>query len=295
MTSLHRKLLRDLYRLKGQVLTIALVLMCGVASWVSLRSTFDSLDDARTAYYERQRFADVFASCVRAPASMEARLSAIPGVSALSTTVVEPVRIMTPSTAIPPTGVLVGFVPDAATDAPRLMRGRFPAPEAASEVVLLDSFAKSHDLQVGARVGVVIAGVERELTIVGWAVSPDYLFPMAPGAMSADPDRFGVVWMGLAAAQRLAGYDGAFNHVSLRLDARADPAEVIAAVDAALAPWGNSGAHGRELHTSDRVMTQELTQLRGMALVAPAIFLGVAAFLLHVVLGRLIALERTEI
>jgi putative ABC transport system permease protein len=295
VTSLHRKLYRDVLRLKGQAFTIALVLLCGVASWVSLRATYDSLDDARVAYYERQRFADVFASCVRAPAALESRLAEIAGVKALSVSVVEPIRIMIPSRAIPPTGVLASVVEDPATDAPRLMQGRFPLPDAASEVVLLDSFAKSHDLQLGSHVTIVVAGVARELTVVGWAVSPDYLFPVAPGAISADPERFGVVWMSVDAARRLTGYEAAFNHVSLRLDKGADQAEVIAALDALLAPWGGTGAHGRELHSSDRIMSQELTQLKGMALVAPAIFLGVAAFLLHVVLGRLISLERTEI
>lgn len=295
MTSLHKKLLRDLLRLKGQALTIALVLLCGVASWVTLRATYDSLDDARTAYYERQRFADVFASCVRAPASLEVPLGEVQGVQAVAISVVEPIRIVLPEVAIPPTGVLASLVPDPATDAPRLTRGRFPEGDSSDEALVLDSFAKSHHLELGSRVQVIVAGVARDLSVVGWAVSPDYLFPVAPGAISADPERFGVVWMGLAAVRRLTGYDGAFNHVSARLDARADQAAVVAAFDAMLEPWGGNGAHGRDLHASDRIMTQELTQLKGMALVAPAIFLGVAAFLLHVVLGRLIALERTEI
>jgi len=58
---LDRKLVRDLSRLKGQAVTIALVVAAGIASYVSSVSTYDSLSYSTTSYYERSRLADVFA------------------------------------------------------------------------------------------------------------------------------------------------------------------------------------------------------------------------------------------
>ena len=62
MRALDRKLARDLWRLRAQVLTIALVMACGVASLVSMRSAYDSLHASRDGWYVRARFADVFTS-----------------------------------------------------------------------------------------------------------------------------------------------------------------------------------------------------------------------------------------
>ena len=43
MTALDRKLLRDLWHLRGQVLAIALVVACGVAVVVTTRTAYESL------------------------------------------------------------------------------------------------------------------------------------------------------------------------------------------------------------------------------------------------------------
>ncbi|MCG8543197.1 MAG: hypothetical protein MJE12_03195, partial [Alphaproteobacteria bacterium] len=67
MRALNRKLLRDLWRLRGQVLAIALVIASGVAVLVMSLTTYESLRGTAEAYYERYRFADVFASVKRAP------------------------------------------------------------------------------------------------------------------------------------------------------------------------------------------------------------------------------------
>ena len=74
MRALDRKFLRDVARLKGQVLTIALVLAGGITSFVSLQGTHASLVRSRDAYYDRQRFAHVFASLERAPEGVAARI-----------------------------------------------------------------------------------------------------------------------------------------------------------------------------------------------------------------------------
>ncbi len=85
ISALDRKLLRDLVGMKGQALAIGMVLASGIAMYVTYLSNFDSLRRTRAVYYERFRFADVFASCKRAPLRLEERLREIPGVSAVDT------------------------------------------------------------------------------------------------------------------------------------------------------------------------------------------------------------------
>ena len=93
MRAIDRKLVRDLSRLQGQVITIGLVIACGVAAYVALRGTHRSLLHARDAYYERYRFPDVFARLERAPDSLRARIEALSGVARAETRIVQPARI----------------------------------------------------------------------------------------------------------------------------------------------------------------------------------------------------------
>jgi len=83
ISPLNRKLLRDLWAMKAQALAIAMVVAAGVAMYVMYLSNFSSLRATRDTYYERQRFADVFASAKRAPMRVASDIAAIPSVSSL--------------------------------------------------------------------------------------------------------------------------------------------------------------------------------------------------------------------
>ncbi|HEY9422188.1 MAG TPA: ABC transporter permease, partial [Thermoanaerobaculia bacterium] len=96
MRKLDRKLLRDLWRMKGQAVAIALVMGAGVATFVMYRSTFDSLGAAMDTYYDRNRFAHVFVSAKRVPESLAARIAEIPGVARAETRVVADVTLDVP-------------------------------------------------------------------------------------------------------------------------------------------------------------------------------------------------------
>ena len=67
MSILDRKLVRELWRAKGQNLAIAVVVASGVAVFVMALGVLNFLQSTRDAYYDRYRFGDLFASVVRAP------------------------------------------------------------------------------------------------------------------------------------------------------------------------------------------------------------------------------------
>ncbi|MGZ7081168.1 MAG: FtsX-like permease family protein, partial [Thermoanaerobaculia bacterium] len=62
-----------------------------------------------------------------------------------------------------------------------------------------------------------------------------------------------------------------------------------------LSRYGGPGAYGRNEHHGHQVIESELTQLRVTALVIPLIFLFVSAFLINMVLSRLVAGQRDQI
>jgi putative ABC transport system permease protein len=67
MRALEKKLWRDLWRIRAQAVAIALVMACGIAVMIMTFGAMRSLSESRDAYYDRYRFADVFAQLKRAP------------------------------------------------------------------------------------------------------------------------------------------------------------------------------------------------------------------------------------
>jgi putative ABC transport system permease protein len=298
MTALNRKLVRDLWQMKGQAVAICLVIACGVATFVMSLCTLSSLRRAQEAYYERYRFAQVFAHLKRAPDALAARIAEIPGVWRVQTRVVEHVTLDVPGLPEPATGRLVS-IPDrpgrADLNDRHLRSGRHVEPGRDGEVLVSEGFAQAHRLAPGDSLRAVLNGRLQRLRIVGVALSPEYIYQLREGDLLPDDRRFGVFWMGHA--QMAAAFDmlGAFNDVSLTLAPGASEPEVIRRLDRLLAPHGGLGAFGRDDQPSHKFVSNELKELRGMALVVPTIFLLVSAFLLHVVVSRLVQTQREQI
>ncbi len=297
IAALDRKLLRELASLKGQIATIALVLASGITCFIALRGTSLSLQASRDDYYDRARFAHVFARVERAPEPLGARLEALPGVAGLQTRIVEEVTVPMAGLQRAAYGQLLSLPAqgEPATNGLHLTSGRLPERGRDDEAAVLDTFARAHDLHPGDRLPVVINGKLRDLRVVGVAQSPEYVYAIRPGALAHDPRRYAVVWMRRPAVADAFDMGGAFNEVTLRLQPGASDAAVMASVDRLLAPYGCLGAIARKDQTSNRILTGELSQLAALAGMAPLVFLGVAAFLINMVLARLVALQRPEI
>jgi putative ABC transport system permease protein len=295
--ALHRKLLRDLAHQRGQLAAIALVVACGVATVVTARVGYESLRASQVAYYTEYRFAHVFAQLERAPESLRARLEAIPGVAAVDTRVVAEVTLDVPGLSEPATGRLVSL-PERhppRLNAVHLRQGRAIEPGRRDEVIASEAFASANGLRVGDAVGAVLHGRWERLRIVGIGISPEYVYEIQGTQVFPDNRRFGVLWMSRDALGPAFQMDGAFNDVSIALERGASEAEVIARADRLLDRYGGLGAYGREDQISHRFLADEIRQNRVFGTVLPAIFLGVAGFLLHVVLSRLVATQREQI
>lgn len=296
VTALTLKLFRDLFRMKGQAITIALVVACGIASYVTLRSAYSSLLHARDDAYAHQRFADVFAHLKRAPEPVAARIEAIPGVALVETRLAETIMLPLDDLPEPATARLIGIPLERETrlSTPLLRAGRMPEPGRTDEVAVLEAFAKAHRLRSGSVLPAVINGTRRELRVTGIVMSPEFVFAIPPGGM-ADDKRFGVLWMDREVVSAAFRLEGAFDDVSLRLQPGASEHGVIERVDQVLAPYGGLGAVTRDRQPSNFVVSNELHQLASYALIGPITFLSVAAFLVNVVLSRLVYLQRPEI
>jgi len=298
MRELDRKVLRDLIHLRGQFVAVALVVACGVASYVSMVSTYRSLLLSQSQYYARYRFADVFAQMKRAPNSVANQIRNLPGVSVVETRVVKDVILDVPALSEPATGRIVS-IPDKQVPILNdlfLREGRYIAEGRSEEIIASEAFVRANHLRLGDSVNGVLNGRWKKLVIVGIALCPEYVYEVRSGAEFApDNRRFGVFWMGYEALSSSFNMHGASNDVSLTLSPGASEPEIIARVDQILASFGGTGAYGRDEQVSNRFLSDEIAQNRISGTVLPAIFLAVAAFLLSIVLSRLVGTQRSQI
>jgi len=295
--ALDRKLARDLRAAAGQVAAISAVIGAGIAVLVAMFSTFDSLDLSLRTYYEEYRFGDVFVSAVRAPLSAAERVAAIPGVAQVEARVVASVTIDVPGMSDPGTGRLVSVPGDRRPVLCDLFlrEGRYLEAGRPDEVLASELFARAHGLGPGDTVGAIVNGRRRELRIVGLALSPEFIYQIRPGELFPDNERFGVFWMERRALAAAFQMEGGFNDLVIGLTRGASEPDVIAEVDRVLRPYGGTGAIPRALQLSHWYLQSELEGLRTSGIFVPAVFLGVAAFLLNVVLSRMVAVQRSQI
>jgi putative ABC transport system permease protein len=298
VTALDRKLLRDLRGMAGQTVAIGAILACGLALFVMALSTLGSLEGALGRYYERNRFAQVFAHVKRAPDPLARRIAEVPGVAQVETRIVVDVLLDVEGLAEPATGRVVSLPEHGGPpglNQPYLRKGRFPEPDREDEVLVGEGFAAANGLGPGSHVRAVINGRLRRLHVVGVALSPEYVYAIRPGEVLPDERRYGIIWMGYDGLAAAFDMDGAFNDVALTLTPGASEPDVIARLDRLTGEYGGLGAYGRDDQMSHKFLSNEIRELRTMAVFVPAIFLAVTGFLLNVVVSRQIQTQREQI
>ena len=297
MRALDRKLLRDLRRLWAQALAIALVVAGGVATLLLAVGSYRSLDETRNAYYERHRFADVFATVRRAPKVLINQVAEIPGVAAVDTRIAKFALLDIPNFPAPATGQVISLPDDAepALNVLYMRIGRMPEVGKRTEVVVNESFASAHGFTPGSGFSAILNGRKQQLTVVGIALSPEFIYVIGPGDIMPDNSRFGVIWMSESALAGLYDLEGAFSSIAVKLLRNASEPEVMTRLDALLDPYGGTAARGRKDQISNAFLDHELDMLNNMSRTLSPIFLLVSAFLVNLTLSRIVELEREQI
>jgi putative ABC transport system permease protein len=293
MRTLHHKLVHDLSDHRAQYLAIALVIAIGVAAQVASGGLLASLQSARDSFYIERRFADLFAPLKRAPDAAIAGITALPGVHEAQPRIRSAGIISDPRLPEPGSVQLVSW-PGDGLNAVALQEGRPPAPDS-EELVISSAFATAWRLHAGDRLRMIVNGRMIDPVIVGTGDSPEFVYSIAPGGLLPDYRRHTVAWMDHGKLAALAGLQGGFNDLTVTLEPNASAGDVIAALDRRLAAFGATGAYGRDQQLSDRFIENEFDELEVHTTVVPFIFLGSAAFLLHLVLTRRVRRERETI
>jgi putative ABC transport system permease protein len=255
------------------------------------------LVQAQNDYYRDTRFADIWVALKRAPNSLGNRIETISGVQSADTRITFLATLDLEGLDAPAQGRFVSIPLRGRPSVNDIVirKGRYPAPKSVNEIVISDKFSEASGLAPGDTLRAVINGRLRELDIVGTGISAEHSYAVPPGALYPEDERYGIVWAGQDWLAPAYDMDGAFNEVVVTLSRGANAAAVMDELDQLLGDYGGLGAYSRDRQVSHQILHEELNQIRVTGTAIPAIFLGVAAFLLNLVLGRLIDTQRMEI
>jgi len=294
---LDRKLLRDINAMRGQVITIALLVAAGVAVFVGSVSTYVSLRSGCDQFYAIARFPEVFVTLKRAPLSIVPRLDAIAGVAAVEPRIVREVIVDWPAASQPVSAHMVSL--SYAGDEPlarlHVRRGTAPERGSARDAAVNEAFAEANSVEPGQSIRVLLNGKVQSFRVSGIALSPEYIYAVKPGLPIPDDRLYAILWVDRSTAEAAFDMKGAFNDAVISLAPDADPKSVIDELDRLLEPYGSVGAVERRDQPSNRFLEDELNQQKVMSITIPIIFFGIAAFLLNGALGRLVAAQREQI
>lgn len=292
MKVLTRKIGRELKDLRWQLFSMAVVLAVGVALLLASLSAYQALKRAQADFYRMSRFSHVFASFSQAPDSVAARIESIPGVLQVETRIAKEVLLDVPSLDGVASARLVSM-PDSG---PQLLnrvflrRGRMP--RSMYEVLASEAFATANKYEPGSSITAIINGKRERLLITGVALSPEYIFAFRPATILPDDRFYGILWVRRELLSGAYNMYGACNDIIVLLDQSVSPELVAHQMDNILEPYGNPGSVTRARQPSHLFVTEEMGQLKATAVYMPVIFLGVAAFILHLVVGRMIERQR---
>jgi putative ABC transport system permease protein len=297
--SLDRKLRRDLWHHKLTLAAVASIVALGVACLVGMGATYINITAAIDDYYADCRMADVWVDLRKAPVSRVKALRDLPGVTGLRDRIASEVRIDLPERDVPASGRVLSL-----PDTPRpvlndivLLSGTRFTPDEPEQVIISDDFAAANGLRPGNSLKVVLNGQFRELTIVGTAISSEFVYLTPPGSIAPDPEIYGALWIKRSFAEEVFGYEGACNSALLTLTpaARAAPAEILDRIQTELDDFGVFSAVARPDQFSHMTLMAEVQGLQMFAVAMPVIFLGIAALILNVMMVRIAESQRTII
>lgn len=296
MVILHHKLWRDLRALREQMITIALIVCTGIAVLISCLSTYHSLHEAQRSFYRNYQFADIFVTLRRAPQAYEQQLAALPGVSRLETRLVLDGRLYRKQMTEPMVGRFISLpdTPSLALNQLHLVAGHWPH-SSSHEVVINESFAIAQKLKPGDPLTAIVNGHQLSLTIAGIALSPEYIYAISADDLLPNDRHFGILWMNHTTLEAIGGMQDAFNNILVKTLPGYPEQQLMTHLRTLLQPYGVRRVFAQQEQVSHRFISNEMKQLKIFATIIPLIFLSVTTFLLHMILKRLIAIQRPQI
>jgi len=299
MTTLNRKLLRDLRKNWPLLFAVCAIIAVGIGCFVGMMSTAQNLEYARSSYYSMCRLADFWIDLKKASTSELRRLATIPGISEIRDRIQFQIILDLPDSP-KPIGAMVISLPDDYAPVINnilLRKGTYFTNDRANEVIISENFAEVRNIQPGDRITAILNSQRKELIVVGTAISAEFVYMASPGSMVDEPGSYGLIYIKRSFAEDTFGFNSSCNSLVglLAPEARQDSILIVEELADRLEPYGVFTGMPRSQQFSPMVLDGEMKQLQTMAYIFPLFFLIVAALVLNILMVGLSEQQRTVI
>ncbi len=299
MKALDHKLLREVRGHVGMLLAVTSIIAVGVACLVTMAFSYLNLSEAKRLYYAQCRMADFSVDLKKVPLTELSALAAMPEVAEVRPRIQQYITVDLPGVPEPLSGLALSL-PDRRKpilDDIVLRQGGYFSDRRDNEVIVNEQFARAHRLQPGQWIHLLLNNRQQELFIVGTAISSEFVYLLAPGAITPDAEHFGVFYLKRSYAEEVFDFKGSANQVLGRLGAAAhgSPRDLLRRAENMLSDYGVFTTTPLADQPSNKFLSQEIQGLKSFAVITPCMFLAVAALVLNVLLSRLAQQQRTVV
>lgn len=299
MLILARRLLRTISGTMGQFLAVTAVITVGVAVYVAMTTAFNNLSTAKENFYDSCNFANYYFHAVKAPEEITKQIGRLPGVARVTGRIQIDLPLVKPNGERATARVTSYPSPvEEQVNALQILTGRMFTDNAtgSTEVLVDPQHFAANNLSLYDPVTVIVEGKPIELTVVGTATSPEFIYPMQDAAsLVPEPETFAVVMLPHRRAQQILNNTGQINQVVIETYPGVDEKQLAGQVEKILEPYGNLASYPRKQQLSHAALQAELDGLKATSRSLPLIFFGMAAAIQCVMLGRMIKSQRQQI
>ena len=298
MKKLDVKLFRSIKNTKGQFISVTILIILALTTYVSLNMVADNLYDSMIQYYEDTNFGHIFVQVNRIPQISIDKLSSIEGIELAQGRISSdvPLRVEDPNEKV---NVRIVSLPD---EEIRINDLYLEAGEMIDDnprtTVVLKQFFNGRNMELDQSLIPYIGGSEYPLEIIGVVGSPEYVYLMeSEQTLMPSEDKFGVLYVTEEFAQMIFGYGGNYNEVMITVaeDYLSKIDDIKDQVEDELDRYDVRQIITRDEQLSHTVKMQEIDSVAIMSQSVTFVFLIVAAIIINIMLSRIVKRDRMSI
>ncbi|MFV0518839.1 MAG: ABC transporter permease [Lachnospirales bacterium] len=293
---LFKKTIRAMLRNKKAYISCILLMSIGVALYISFAAAVSALKNSAESFYIENNLADISAKVTAISQSEIARLEEIDGIKEVYPRIVEDLRVEHSKSDDIMTLRVVSkdFTYDGTTLNEYSYEGRDITYD--NEILLGVEYMNANDLVVGDTIDIVHSGKVDTFTIVGFVMSPEFVYLMKDGSdFMPDKKGFGYAYVTLKMMNSLSNMDNQYNSLLFTLEDGYTYEDVKINLEDVLDDYGLINLTKKEDMLSYSMVDLEIQAIEKMATAMPLSFLAMVSMILYLTLKRVIEQERMEI
>lgn len=292
MKQFQKNVLRLASQNKGSFLGAVFIIAIGIFVYVAMMDTLKNLKGQVEAYYEESALADVFAEVSGISETELSGILTIPGIAAVSGKIAADVRLMGAGQEEIVTVHLLSYEE---SDTINLLALSAPLKDEES-LFLGGRMAAEYGYEPGEPLKLIFEGEAVDFTYQGTCHEADYIYSIPPGgAMVPDGAVYDIACISRARMEELTGKRGSLNELGFRLADGYEFEDVRSALAERLRASGLLSLTARKDQTSYNMVDGEMGELISVGTILPVLFLAISAFMLYVVLKKMIDRDRSLI